>query len=258
MDIFQASVLGAVEGFTEFLPISSTGHMMIAAHAMSISQSDAVKSFEIIIQSGAIAAVIGRYWRQLLDVERLKVIMVAFMPTAIIGFTLYPLVKSVLLGNLNIVGWALIIGGVVMVLFELAQQKKPTQVVNPDMKVRISYPQAIMVGLAQSAALIPGVSRSAATIIGGQMVGISRSDIVDFSFLLAVPTLLAATGLDLLKNYHDVLATDPLQLGVGFLVAFAMASLSISFLLAFIKRFSFIPFGVYRIVVGALLLYMLS
>ncbi len=247
MTILHSIILGIVEGITEFLPISSTGHLILVSHLLNIAQTDYLKSFEIIIQLGAILSVVLIYWKSFLDIENLKKIIVGFIPTGIIGLTVYKLIKHYLLGNEVVVLWSLLLGGVALIVFELYHKEKEDAV--EDMH-SISYKQAMYIGLFQTIAIIPGVSRSAATIIGGLLLGLKRKTIVEFSFLLAVPTMLAATGLDVLKNL-SLFSMDHIgTLSIGFIVSFVVAFGSIKFLLAFIKTHNFIPFGVYRILLA--------
>jgi undecaprenyl-diphosphatase len=250
MDILQAVLLGIIEGATEFLPISSTGHLILAGELMRIPADDFYKSFEIVIQLGAILAVVVLYFRSLLDIEVLKRIAVAFIPTGIIGLAFYHLIKTHLLGNPGVVLAALALGGIVLILFELARAER----FQYDMPVSdISYKQALIIGLFQAVAIIPGVSRSAATIVGGLLLDIPRTTIVQFSFLLAVPTMAAATGLDLVKNYASFSADGLGLIAVGFVVSFAVALLAIKFFLSYVRTHGFLPFGVYRVLVAAFL-----
>lgn len=255
MDCFQAIILGVIEGVTEFLPVSSTGHMIIASHLMQIPDSEFLKTFEIAIQLGAILAVAGLYWRTfLLDWEVGLKVLAAFVPTAIIGFILYKLIKHYLMGNSWVVIGALFIGGVVIILFE--KYYKP-QENNIKQMAKISYLQAMIIGLCQSLAVIPGVSRSAATILGGLMLGVSRKTIVEFSFLLAVPTMLAATILDIMKTEADLNLDEWGVLAIGFLVAFIVAWGAVKFFLHYIQRHSFTAFGIYRIVISIVFAFLL-
>lgn len=251
MTLIESILLGLLEGVTEFLPISSTGHLILAEHALGIADSEFTKTFTIAIQLGAILAIVLLYARRLLRAPRLiGKIAVAFIPTAVIGFTLYKLIKGYLLGNIVIVAWALGIGGVVMIVFELLRGKQLSAA--HDSIEDLPYWKAAVVGLAQSLAMIPGVSRSGATIIGGMLLGMSREAIVEFSFLLAIPTMLAATAYDLLKTY-DQLSWDHTGLvAAGFVSAFIAAYLTAPALLRFIKRHSFIPFGIYRVALAVL------
>jgi undecaprenyl-diphosphatase len=253
---FQAIILGLVEGITEFLPISSTGHLILAANALHIPDTDFVKSFEIFIQLGAILAVFLIYWKRVLLNRKVFLrVAVAFLPTAIIGVTVYKFVKQYLLGNTHVVLWSLAIGGALLIIFELFRKEKSTAVADIE---SISYGQALAIGVFQSVAIIPGVSRSAATIVGGLLLGISRQTIVEFSFMLAIPTMAAATGLDLFKSAHTFSGQEKGMLAIGFITAFVSAFFAVKFLLRYIKTHTFIPFGIYRIVIAAaFLLYLI-
>ncbi len=247
MHWLEALLLGGVEGLSEFLPISSTAHLMLTAHALGLPQSEFVKSFEIAIQSGAILAVLVLYWRSFLHVATIKKLIVAFVPTGIIGFALYPFIKELLVGNLSVALVALGVGGVALIVFEYFYKQRSAETAD-----HLTYRQAFAVGLFQSIAVIPGVSRSAATIVGGLSLGLSRQTIVEFSFLLAVPTMLAATGYDLLKNAGSFAASDFSVLAVGFAASFAVALVAVTFLLKFIKTHDFTSFGIYRVLLAVL------
>ena len=249
MNFIQACIFGIVEGVTEFLPISSTGHLMLASRSMGIIQSEFVKSFEIAIQSGAILAVVILYWKELFKgLDIWKKILTAFLPTAVIGALLYKVIKTFFLGSVSVVLWALFLGGIALIIFEIFHGEKED---SSDGLTSISYPQALIIGFFQSIAVIPGVSRAAATIVGGLAAGLKRKTIVEFSFLLAVPTMCAATALDLVKSAHAFKEDEFFLLGVGFIVSFLVALLAIKFLLVFIKKHTFVPFGIYRILVAA-------
>jgi undecaprenyl-diphosphatase len=245
MTALIAAILGVIEGITEFLPISSTGHLILASSVLGVAQTDFQKSFEIIIQLGAIAAVGVLYWRAFFNIDTLKKLVVAFIPTGVIGLLLYKIIKTYLLGNQAVVLWALLLGGVALIAFELLYKEKPaaTQELSD-----ISYKQSFLIGLFQSIAVVPGVSRSAATIVGGLMVGLKRTTVVEFSFLLAVPTMLAATLLDIYKNSSSFSGADTMNLAIGFVCAFVVAIFAIKFLLRFVRTHTFVPFGIYRIV----------
>ena len=253
MDIFHAIILGIIEGITEFLPISSTGHLVLASHILHIPDTAFVKSFEITIQLGAIGAVLALYWHSFLRIEVLKKLFVAFLPIGIIGLALYKFVKAYLIGNEYVILGALLLGGIAIIIFEMMYKEHEDAIVDP---FSISYKQALGVGLFQSIAIIPGVSRSAATIVGGLLLGFRRAAIVEFSFLLAVPTMVAATGLDLLKNYSIFSSTDLVSLGAGFVTAFLVAIIAIRFLLKYIQTHTFISFGIYRIALAIVFLLM--
>lgn len=238
--------MGVVEGVTEFLPISSTGHLMITVEFLRLPATEFIKSFEIAIQLGAILAVVLMYWRVLFSSwELIKKLFVAFLPTAVIGLVMYKIVKQYFLGSTSVVLWALFLGGLFLLVFERVYQEKPEA--QTDM-AKITYRQAVFIGLFQSLAIVPGVSRAAATIIGGLMLGLKRRTIVEFSFLLAVPTMAAATGLDLIKNAQAFSLDQFWFLAVGFITAFVTAWFSIKFLLGFIQKHTFQAFAVYRIV----------
>ncbi len=248
MNIIQSIILGVVEGITEFLPISSTGHLILASKLMGLKDSDFLKSFEIIIQFGSILAVVVLYWKKFfVDKETWKKVLTAFLPTAIIGFLLYKILKQYLLSNAVIVVWALFLGGVVLIAFELWYKKRAASATS-----EISYKKSFVTGLVQALSIIPGISRSGATIVGGLAMGITRESIVEFSFLLAIPTMAAATGYDLLKTAGNFSFDQSWLLGVGFITSFVVAILSIKWFIKYIKNHSFISFGIYRIVVALL------
>ncbi|HET6489274.1 MAG TPA: undecaprenyl-diphosphate phosphatase [Syntrophales bacterium] len=255
MDLLTAIILGIVEGVSEFLPISSTGHMILASHLMGLEHTEFLKSFEISIQVGAILSVVALYWRLLLvNIEVIKRVIVAFIPTGVLGLTVYKLVKGYLMGSATVVLCSLFIGGVFLIVFELWHREEDSAV---DDLARIPYKTAVIIGLFQSIAMIPGVSRSASTIVGGLILGLKRKTIVEFSFLLAVPTMLAATVYDLYKTGAQMTLPQLDFLIAGFVTAFIVALLSIKFLLRFIQTHTFIPFGIYRIIlVGVLYLMM--
>jgi undecaprenyl-diphosphatase len=246
MTLFESFVLGIVEGASEFLPISSTGHLILASTLLGIEHTEFVKTFEIVIQLGAMLAVVVLFLKSFFNLELLQKILVAFIPTGVVGLLLYPFLKSVLLGNTLVVVASLFVGGVVLIAFERwhipSSENSAVQ--------SITYPQAFWVGLFQAVAIIPGVSRSGATIIGGMLLGLSRSAIVEFSFLLAVPTILAASALSLLKVEVSFTGAEWIALAVGFTTSFAVAIAAIRWLLSYIRTHSFTSFGVYRIVLA--------
>ncbi|KKW46179.1 MAG: undecaprenyl-diphosphatase [Candidatus Liptonbacteria bacterium RIFCSPLOWO2_01_FULL_56_20] len=253
LSLFSALVLGVVEGFTEFLPISSTAHLNLAADLLRLAQTDYMKTFEIAIQSGAILAVLVLYGKRFLRRDVLTRVAVAFLPTGILGLVLYKLVKTYLIGNTLVVLWALAAGGVLLILFEKFHSEKDAVASIGE----ISYAHSFVIGVFQSVAMIPGVSRAAATIVGGMLLGLRRELIAEFSFLLAVPTMFAATGLDLAQNIHAFSAGEMDLLLVGFVASFVTAVAGIKFLLAYIRAHSFTGFGVYRIVLVAAFLAMM-
>lgn len=247
MTYLHALILGIIEGVSEFLPISSTGHLILTSSLLHLKQTDFQKSFEIAIQLGAILSVVVLYWRVLLiNLEILKRVIMAFIPTAILGLIFYKIIKRVLLGSNMVVLCSLLIGGIFLVLFELWHREKEGA---SEELSHISYSKSFIIGLCQSVAMIPGVSRSAATIIGGLILGIKRKTIVEFSFLLAVPTMAAATGLDLMKSGAHFSTEEFYLLLTGFVSSFIVALLSIKWLTHFIKNHTFISFGIYRILI---------
>ena len=254
MDFIQVLILGVVEGITEFLPISSTGHLILTSRFLGIADSNFLKSFEIAIQLGAILAVVVLYWKRVIsDKEIWKKVAVAFLPTAILGFIFYKTMKEVLLSNVQLVIWSLLLGGIVLIIFELWHRSKE-QRANGEGLNSISYPKAFIIGTVQSIAMIPGVSRAAATIIGGLAMGVSRKTIFEFSFLLAVPTMAAATIFDLWKSAGVFSLNQFHLLAFGFIVSFFAAMVSIKWLLRFIQNHTFISFGIYRIIIVLLFL----
>ena len=249
MNYLDSIILGIIEGLSEFLPISSTGHMILAADLLHIPDSAFLKSFEIIIQLGAILAVVVLYWRTLFTKwETMKRLAVAFVPTGLIALVLYKHVKA-LLGSPMVVVASLFIGGVILILFE-KRHVAPEE--GSDDFSTMPYSTAAKIGLFQALSIVPGVSRSGATIVGGMLLGMKRAAIVEFSFLLAVPTMVVATGYDLLKNASSFSLGDAHLLLIGFVVSFLVALVAIRFFLRFVRAHSFTSFGVYRIVVAVL------
>jgi len=250
MNFLQALLLSAVEGISEFLPISSTGHMVLASSILKIAQTPFVKDFEIIIQLGAILSIVVLYFRQFSKNKDVwKRVLVAFLPTAVIGLILFKFIKSFLLGNLYVTLSALFIGGIALIILELIYKEKEHHAATIE---EISLRNAFLIGVFQSIAVIPGVSRSAATIISALFLGTKRKAATEFSFLLAVPTMLAATGLDLIKSNFSYSLNEWFLLLVGFLGSFIVALVVVKWFLKYIQTHTFIPFGVYRIIAAIL------
>lgn len=250
MNILDATILGIVEGVTEFLPISSTGHMILVSSLLGLKQDTFEKTFEIVIQLGAILAVVSIYREKLIhSLELWKKLTVAFIPTGIIGLALHSYVEK--LFNTLVVSTALIFWGVIFIIIELIHKEKDYHVSESE---NISYLKAAMIGVFQSFAMVPGTSRSGATIIGGMLLGMKRVAATEFSFLLAIPTMFAATGFELVKNFKELNFEGSIALTVGFVTAFIFAYISVKWLLTFIKTHTFIPFGIYRIIIGLLFL----
>lgn len=257
MSILEAIILGIIEGITEYLPISSTGHMILAATWMGLEKEEFVKNFEVIIQFGAILSVLVLYWRRFLASKKLiKNVIVAFIPTAIIGFILKDYVNE-WLGSPYIVAWALLLGGIALIISDriFPADRQGTSAEG------LSFKSCLYLGIFQSIAMIPGVSRSAATILGGMGIGLSRKEAAEFSFFLAVPTLGAAGLYKMLKLYKNSAAMPPdaaLLLMVGSTVAFIVALLAIKFFISLLQRFGFKAYGYYRIILGAIILILLA
>jgi undecaprenyl-diphosphatase len=256
-------LLGIVEGVTEFLPISSTGHLIVASRLLNYDAIGGV--FEIFIQLGAVVAVLVFYWAQLwgqvravrrdATIRRFWLgIIIAFIPAAIIGFLLADVIDAVLF-NPAVVGIALIVGGIVFLVIERPGIIPPARTSEI---TRVTPWQALTIGFAQTLALIPGVSRSGASIVGGMLVGLDRPTATQFSFYLSIPTLGAATIYTLVRNLGDIQADQWAQLAVGAVVAGVVAWLSIKWLLGYVSRNSFIAFGYYRIIAGVVILVLVA
>jgi len=253
MDILQAMILAVIEGLTEFLPVSSTGHMIVASHWLGVAQNEGNKAFEVIIQLAAILAVVANYREKFTfkHLELWKKIVLAFIPIGIVGLLLHKQIKAMF--TVEIVAVMFIVGGIVFLLVEYLHRGREYAVRQVE---DMSYRQAMWIGLAQVFALIPGTSRAGASIIGALLVGLDRKSSAEFSFLLALPVMLAASGFDLLRHYHDFVGAQFTPLLVGFVVAFVAAWLVMRLFIRFLERFTFIAFGVYRILFGGLLLWM--
>lgn len=255
MSILQTIILGIVEGITEFLPISSTAHIDIVRALFSIQSNDFIKSFEIIIQLGAILAVVALYARKVFSSWiYIRNLIIAFIPTGIIGFILYKLIKTFLLGNILIIAIALLLGGIIILIFENGVEKGKTDdnLSGGDIG-DMSIKQLIILGLAQALAVIPGVSRSGAVIIAGRSMKINRALITEFSFLLAVPTMLLAVIYDIYKSGLSFSGSQWGTITLGFIVSFVVALLVIKWFLAYIRKHDFKIFGWYRIILGVVL-----
>jgi len=243
----DAVILGVVEGLTEFLPVSSTGHLVLTAHLLGVPHTDFTKSFEIAIQLGSILAVIFLFSERFVrDYEAWKRIAVAFIPTGAVGFLLYKVIKEHLIGNDLVVVVNLLVGGVILILADRYCERFCRL---RDMN-ELSLKRAFVIGLFQSVAVVPGVSRSGATIVGGMLMGLSRRSAAEFSFVLAVPTMLAATGYDLLRSGHAFTRSEWELMGIGFATAFVTAFFTVRAFLRFLNSHGFTPFGVYRIAVA--------
>ncbi len=254
MSTLHILILGIVEGITEFLPISSTAHLEIAQHLLNISTTDFIKSFDIVIQLGAILAVIILYARKILSSSKYFLnICIAFIPTGIIGFLLYKVIKSFLLGNIILAASMLVLGGIIIVIYEY-KHRRDYNIASIKTIESLSVRELLILGTIQVLAVIPGISRSGAVIIGGRMLGLPRIVITEFSFLLAIPTMLLAAAYDLLKSGFYFSEGEWGTITLGFIVSFITALLVVKWLLRYIKTHSFAIFGWYRIILGIILL----
>lgn len=282
INIWKAVILGIVEGVTEFLPISSTGHLILAGNLLSFTGEN-VKVFEIFIQLGAILSVVWLYRVKVISVftgigtkeanRFLTNLLIAFIPAAVIGLFTHSLIKKHLFNPFT-VSFALIIGGILILIIERFVNPPFVPPSSPPLKLRggwgelmgergglevdnITYRQAFCVGLAQVLSLFPGVSRSGATIMGGLIAGLDRKTATEFSFFLAIPTMFAATSYDLLKNLETLSMSDLPVFAVGFIVSFISALIVIKAFLSFVTRYDFSAFAYYRIIFGTLVLLLL-
>ncbi len=247
LNFIDAIILAIVEAITEFLPVSSTGHTILAAVILSVDQTPFVKSFYLVLQFGSIVSVVVLYWRLFLNFEIIKRLIVGVLPTGIIGLVLYRTFKDFLLGNTQVVLWALLLGGIFLIVFEWRYRERATY----DDVTSIPYKQCLLIGLFQSLSVIPGLSRSTATITGGLVLGLKRQTTVLYSFLLAVPTMIGVSSFDLLMSFTG-LSQEPSQVGLlalGFVTSFLVALVVIKMFLSYIRTNNFIPFGVYRILI---------
>jgi undecaprenyl-diphosphatase len=275
MTFIHSIILGLIEGLTEFLPISSTAHLILAGEWLKIPSTEFLKTFNISIQLGAILAVVILYWKKIWSSWNLIFkIAAAFVVTSIIGLIFYKIVKNYLMESLPLIAGALLVGGLAIIILEKYYSKKiiaPQPANSDQVSVQpaiseptpaedvsmITYRQALGIGACQSLAIIPGVSRSAATILGGLGLGISRQSIVEFSFLLAIPTMAAATALDLYESQTLLSGLSQSDLTfwlIGFLVAFVTAVIGIKFFIKFIQKNDFRVFGWYRIILALIVI----
>jgi undecaprenyl-diphosphatase len=254
LTILQAILIAIVEGITEFLPISSTGHMIIAQHLLGVENSDFVKAFTVNIQFGAILSVVVLYFQRFFQTLQFYFkLFVGFLPAAVIGFALNDFIDG-LLESVTVVAFSLLIGGFVLIFVD--------RWFKANRGAEVTYRNSFIVGLFQCIAMIPGVSRSAATIIGGMSQGMTRKQAAEFSFFLAVPTMFGASAYKLLKSYKetpDMFSGDNMQLLlIGNAVAFVVAMLAIRFFIGYLSRNGFKVFGWYRIVLGIILLVLIA
>jgi len=256
MDIFSSIILGIIEGFTEFLPISSTGHLIVASEFLGIEQTNVTKAYEVIIQFAAILAVFFNY-RDKFTLKKIDLwikVTLAFIPIGAVGFLFSHQIKE--LFSITIVATMFIVGGVIFLIVEkffIPDESQQLQNVE-----EITLKQSLVIGFAQVFALIPGTSRAGSTIIGALLVGLSRKASAEFSFLLAFPVMSAVTAYDLLKHYKEFDGANLLNLGIGFFISFIVAFITIKLFLKFLEKFTFVAFGIYRILFGIVLLTLFS
>jgi undecaprenyl-diphosphatase len=262
-DLITIILLGIVEGVTEFIPVSSTGHLILASELLGYD-AEQWAVFNVVIQLGAILAVVVLYWRTFwavltglfqLQPEALRFIrniLVAFLPSAVLGFLLIDRIEA-MLGSAAIVAWALLLGGVAILVIERTAPQGTEKGV-----ADISLGKAIGVGLIQCLSMIPGVSRSGATILGALSLGVERRTAAEFSFFLAVPTMMGATTLQLLKHHDDLGTAGAGGIALGFLVSFVVAIVVIRWFIGIVSRHGFAPFAWYRIAAGLLALIWLA
>ncbi len=255
MSLLQTIIIAIVEGLTEFLPVSSTGHMIITQKVLNVPSSDFVKLFTIVIQFGAILSVIVLYWKRFLQsMDFYKTLLIAFLPAAVIGFLLNDYI-DMLLESALVVAISLVLGGILMLFVDNWFSKE-------DKDQTITPKKALFIGFVQCISMIPGVSRSMATIVGGMSQKLNRKTAAEFSFFLAVPTMFAASAYKLLKfikepNGLSTLADNIGTLIIGNVIALIVALLAIKFFIGFVTKHGFKLFGYYRIVVGAAIIFML-
>lgn len=255
MTLFDALLLGALEGVTEFLPVSSTGHLILASQLLGLEQTNAHKAFEVAIQLGSILAVLFLYAKDLIRDKSLWIkLAVAFIPTGVLGFLFYKQIKS--LFGVETVSIMLIAGGIVFLAVEYFRRDKAID--SGKGLSDLSYKEAFLIGVFQSLSMIPGTSRSGATIIGGLLLGLKRKAAAEFSFLLAIPTMIIATAYDLIKHRNEMVVDDYTMLAIAFVTAFVFALATVKIFVNFVSRHTFTPFAIYRIIVGVIFFYLVA
>ena len=254
MDVLQAIILGIVEGATEFLPVSSTGHLIVVSQWLDIEQSKINIAFEVIIQLAAILAIFANYTNKFTfkHTQLWLKVLIAFLPLAIIGFIFKDQIEALFLSK-TVVPIMFVVGGVVFLILEFFHKESHERTKDIE---DISYQQAAWIGFAQIFALIPGTSRAGSTIVGALLVGLSRKASAEFSFLLALPVMGATSAYAFLKHYEDFMGANWIPLVAGFVTAFIVAYLSMKIFIRFLENFTFVSFGIYRILFGAFLLYL--
>lgn len=254
MNLFNALILGIVEGITEFLPISSTAHLIITSKLLHLTQTEFLKFFEVFIQSGAILAVVFLYFKYILDNKKLiPKIIVSFIPTAIVGLFMEKIIKKYFFNSLQLIIVSMFVVGIAFIVFEYFVKGKKIKLVKSIN--RLDTYQAVIIGIIQSLAVIPGISRAGAVMLGMMLLGYKRDESAIYSFLLAVPTILAASGLEIIKTDFKILSNtnNLLFLAVGFAISFITAYISVKWLINFLQKKSLIIFGLYRVLTSFIL-----
>jgi undecaprenyl-diphosphatase len=250
MDTLQAVIIAIVEGITEFLPISSTGHMIITQKLLGMESTEFIRMFSVNIQLGAILSVIVLYWKKFIQsFDFYLKLLVAFLPAAVLGLLFNDFIEN-LLENVLVVAISLVLGGIILIFVD-------NWFKNPSPRQEISYPSALKIGFFQVISMIPGVSRSAATIIGGLTQKLTRKNAAEFSFFLAVPTMFGASCYELFKNYKIIDYENIKILLTGNVVAFIVALIAIKGFISFLTKHGFKIFGYYRIAIGLLIIVLL-
>ena len=254
MNLFSALILGIVEGVTEFLPISSTAHLIISSKLLYIPQTEFQKFFEVFIQSGAILAVVFIYWKVIYQSKNLlKNIILSFFPTAVVGLLLHKVIKNIFFESFILITVSLFVIGLFFIIFEFLLKKK---IVKTNKKIiQMTIVQALLIGVGQSLAVVPGVSRAGIVILTMMILGFNREESALYSFVLAIPTLFAASAFDFIKTHPQLIfsGSNQLFLFIGLITSFFSALLAIKWFIKFLQKNSLFYFGVYRIILASLL-----
>ena len=249
MTFLHAAVLGIIEGLTEFLPISSTAHMIMGSRLMGLQQTEFLKFFEVFIQVGAIFAVVFLYFKQFFNMRLIKQLLCSFIPTAIVGFLLYKVIKTIFFESNVLIAFSLISIGIVFIIVEKMKLKEHKSI------AQMTLQTAVLIGLAQSFAVVPGVSRAGIVILAMMLLGFKRDESAQYSFMLALPTLAAAALLDVVKMRNMKLSLNEIEMvALGTIISFAVAYMSMKWFVGFLQKKKLTIFGVYRIVVGIIAL----
>ncbi len=250
MTLLHATLLGIVEGLTEFLPISSTAHMIMAARLMGLHQTEFLTFFEVFIQIGAIFAVVFLYFKKFFDYKLIKQLLASFIPTAIIGFALYKVIKTVFFESNVLISVSLIVIGIIFIIVEQLKLKEKKTI------VQMSLQTAVIIGLAQSLAVVPGVSRAGIVILTMMLLGFKRDESAQYSFMLALPTIAAASALDVIKMRYMKLNMNQFEMvAAGTVISFAVAYVSMKWFVGFLQKQKLTPFGFYRVAIGIISLF---